>query len=162
MKLHQFTRLWIIAPAMVAASMAMTAKADTLSDECFELGGEYDEPYCTVITETETPFSIMTRPAGDSGLGWTAIGIDVEHTTDIYIIDSEIEEQSVWVEGDPSASGCDASGDKPKKCTGYWKNDDVEVFFWTLDETSTWTERTMTACYNPGDRLMGDHKHCAL
>ena len=104
----------------------------------------------------------MTRAAGQSGRGWTVSGLDIEHKTDTYIIDSRFNEQEVLVRGDPDANGCNASGAKPKKCSDHYETKEVEVFFWRLDETETWTERTIIGCFNPGGRNMGQHQHCEI
>jgi hypothetical protein len=162
MKIFSFTRLALIAPVAVMTSLSMTAKADTLADECVELGGDFYSPYCTVITSTEIPFSTMVRPSGNSGRGWTVSGVDVEYQKDIYVIDQKTEEQEILIKGDPTLPGCGASGETPKKCRDHYETKEVTVDYWRLKETNSWTEQTITGCFNPGGRNMGTHQHCAI
>jgi hypothetical protein len=150
------------------AGMALTAfastslYANTLSEECQAMGGEVVGSTCVVVTVDTAPFSEIIRDAGKSGLGWTAAGNIVTTTTEIFEIVESVSAESAFIAGNPNLPGCQSSKNQPKKCNDHWTDAGEVTQEWELFFTDSTDEKIITACYNPGGRNMGMHKHCAI
>ena len=139
---------------------------ETLETECSgDLGGVVTGDSCEVTTIVELPYAEMIRPSGKSGLGWTAVGVIVQTTVDVYGIEESTEESevSVFVAGNPSLPGCGASNNQPKKCVDHFETsvEEITVYSWVFDTSSTSEEVVVTGCLNPAGRNMGMHLQCS-
>ncbi|MDT8399504.1 MAG: hypothetical protein RQ899_12885 [Pseudomonadales bacterium] len=164
-----------LSPTLVLADL--TAVTEDLDTQCVEeLGGEVVGLECEITLVTEVPFANMVLPSGKSGLGWTALGMDIETMVTVYGIESStvitgptMITQSVFVAGDMSLPGCSTSGNKPQKCFDHYKDVEVTIpgsevttYFWELSGVTATYTKVYTGCLNPGGKDLVDHKHCGF
>lgn len=135
------------------------------TDDCLDIDGSIDDDgFCVVIDVEQEPFARMVRAAGVSGLGWTVVGLATTTTVTMYELEYTTGgETEVFVEGDPTLPGCNASSNQPKKCSDHYETvTGADTYAWLEIFRESNTAYENTSCMNPANKDMGHHRQCGF